>query len=244
MNLLVAFCMGLGMFTALPIPWRPWDESARGLMLTTLPLVGAVVGLLWAGISLLGRALLPGPLAAAAVAALPFLLTGFIHLDGFMDTSDALLSWRPLEERMRILKDPHTGSFAVVSVALLMLFQYAAARSLPADRLRALALIPAVSRCGSAWCVAALPPLGHSEYNGLNGAPGHRRAVACMAAFCLLAAGLWQGRATVIALVTELAAYALSMLWAVRTLKGVSGDVAGFSLTVAEVAALIALAAA
>ena len=35
-----AFCMGLGMFTALPCPYRPWDDDARDLMLVMLPLVG------------------------------------------------------------------------------------------------------------------------------------------------------------------------------------------------------------
>ena len=242
MNLLIAFCMALGMFTALPLPWRPWKEEARGLMLTTLPLVGAVLGLIWTLLSLLARAFLPGPLAAAVAAALPFILTGFIHLDGYMDTSDAILSWRPLEERLRILKDPHTGSFAVVSVAMLMLFSYAAALSLPAERLRALALIPALSRCGSAWCVSSLPTLGHSEYTGMPRKGGHQAAVLCMALAALLIAGLWLGKSAVIALLVEAAAYALSMGWACRTLGGVSGDLAGFALTISECAALIALA--
>ena len=107
MKVIRAFFMCLGMFSALPCPWRPWDEDARGLMTACLPLVGAMIGGLWYALSLLGRALLPDALTAALIAALPFLLTGFMHLDGFMDTSDAILSWRPLEQRQTILKDVH-----------------------------------------------------------------------------------------------------------------------------------------
>ena len=101
MKLIRAFFMCLGMFTALPCPYRPWDEEARGLMTSCLPAVGLVVGALWYGLSLAGRALLPEALAAALTTALPLLLTGLIHLDGFMDTADALLSWRPLSSLPR-----------------------------------------------------------------------------------------------------------------------------------------------
>lgn len=242
MKLIVALAMALGMFTALPVPWRPWDESARGWMLATLPLVGAALGLLWAGLSLLARAILPASLAAAVVAALPFLLTGCIHLDGFMDACDALLSWRPLEERLRILKDPHAGSFAVAGAAMLMLFSYAAAQGVPAERLRALALVPVLSRCGSALCVLTMKPLEHSEYRGMDGAAAQRGCAATLAALTLILGGLWLGRAA-LALLVEAAAYALAMLWAARTLGGVSGDLAGFALTISECAALVALAA-
>ena len=65
MKVIRAFFMCLGMFSALPCPWRPWDEDARGLMTACLPLVGAMIGGLWYALSLLGRALLPDALTAA-----------------------------------------------------------------------------------------------------------------------------------------------------------------------------------
>ena len=44
-----------------------------------------------------------------------------------------------------------------------------------------------------------------------------------------------------IALLIETAVYAAAMAWACHTLRGVSGDVAGFALSAAECAGLIAL---
>ena len=236
-----AFCMCYSMFTALPCPYHPWDEEARSLMLVCLPIVGVLLGLLWAALAALGKIILAPTLNAALVAALPWLLTGFIHLDGYMDTCDAILSWRPLEQRLRILKDVHTGAFAVVGLGLLMMFSYASTSTLAWDDVRPVMFIPVVSRCGSAFCVLTLKPIGHSEYAATEGQAGQRIAVAVMWLVAMTACGIWLGR-PVIALAVETLAYALAMLWGYRTLKGVSGDVAGFALTISECAALIALA--
>jgi len=238
-----AFCMCLGMFTALPLPYRPWDEDARELMLVSLPIVGAVLGVLWALLGALGLRLLPG-VSAALITALPWLMTGFIHLDGFMDTCDALLSWRPLEQRLKILKDVHTGAFAVVGLGILMLFSYDAVKSVDftdIDHLRSLVFIPIVSRCGSAFCVLTLSPIGHSEYARLEGRSAQYLTVLAMWLVTVVCCAIWL-RGCAVALLAETAAYAAAMAWACRTLGGVSGDLAGFALTVSECVALAALA--
>ena len=234
-----AFFMCLGMFTSIPCPWRPWDEEARGMMLVMLPVVGAVVGLLWAGLSLLARAWLPAVLSAAVIAALPFGLTGLIHLDGFMDTCDAMLSWRPLEKRLEILKDSHAGSYAVVSVALLMMFSFAAAQG--NIDLRALALVPVISRCGSALAVLSLKPIGHSEYAQMESRTAQQLAVVAIWLIAMIAGVHWLG-ASAAALMAETLAYFAAMAWVFHTLQGVSGDLAGFALTVSEACALVSLA--
>ena len=53
-------------------------------------------------------------LQAAVAVLIPVLVTGGIHLDGFLDTSDAL-SWQVTERRFEILKDPHTGAFVIIA---------------------------------------------------------------------------------------------------------------------------------
>lgn len=236
-----AFFMCLGMFSSIPCPYRPWDEDARSLMTACLPIVGAVIGLVWALIAMIAGAVLPEALAAAIIAALPFLLTGFMHLDGFMDTSDATLSWRPLEDRLRIIKDSHTGSFAVVNVVLLVMFMYASAQSALKADLRALILIPVISRCCSAFCVITLKPLGHSEYKGLDTHTEQRMAILAIWLIALIIGFVWLGKTGWVFLLETLG-YAIAMGWAVRIMKGVSGDLAGFALSIAEVCGLAMLA--
>lgn len=242
MKVIRAFFMCLGMFSALPCPWRPWDEDARGLMTACLPLVGAMIGGLWYVLSLLGRALLPDALTAALIAALPFLLTGFMHLDGFMDTSDAILSWRPLEQRQTILKDVHCGSFAVVAVVLLTTGMFAAASDVRTDDMRPLVLIPVASRCMSAFCVTMLKPIGHSEYAQMEHNLGTPLAAVAMLLLTALIGGIWIGTVGLVCVAATVLGYALAMIWSARTLQGVSGDLAGHALCIGELCGLIALA--
>ena len=106
------FFMTWGMFLSIPCPVRIWDEKARGKMMVCLPLVGAVVGGLWALAAwLLGRFACPAPVQALVLAAVPWLATGFLHLDGYMDVCDAVLSRRDLATRQKILKDSHCCSW-------------------------------------------------------------------------------------------------------------------------------------
>ena len=117
------FFMAWGMFLAIPCPKKLWSETARRKMLVCLPLVGLLVGGIWAGAWLLLRGA-PGPVRAAVCAAVPWLVTGFMHLDGYMDVCDAVLSRRDLPTRRRILKDSHCGAFAVICLVLLALGQW------------------------------------------------------------------------------------------------------------------------
>ena len=239
-RILTALCMSLSTFTAIPCPYRPFDEEARPLAVVCLPIVGAVVGLLWYLLALLGMRWLPA-IRGALVVVLPWLLTGFMHLDGFMDTADALLSWRPLEQRLRILKDPHAGAFSIIALAVLALVSYDAMLGVsPAEDLRVLLFIPIVSRCGSAFSVLTLPAINSSEYAKSEGTSAQRLAVLCMWALALLFCGLWL-RGQIVVLLVETLVYAAAMFWGDRVLKGVSGDVAGFALSIAECAGLVAL---
>lgn len=237
----IAFWMCLSMFTALPLPQSPWEDDLRKHATACLPLAGLLLGLIWWAVAAAAKWLLPELLAGAVIAAYPFLITGFIHLDGFMDTSDAMLSWREKEERLRILKDVHVGSFSVVALALVCMFQLAAAAEI--GRLFPLVMIPVLSRCGSAVSVLTLEPLGHSEYADGDDTPrGLAKYVKYIAvgawALMLIFSG-WRG---LLCGGAVLGGYALSMRWCVKTLGGVSGDLAGFALTISELCGLIALA--
>ena len=238
-DVIVALGMAFSMFTVLPLPGARWDERLRPLSTALLPVVGLGIGLLWLGIAALAS-LLPAHLGAAMVAAAPWLLTGFIHLDGFLDASDALLSWRPREERQRILKDVHVGAFAAVSFALLAMFQFAAAMEL--KRIGGLAVLPVLSRCGSARCALTMRALGHSEYAGMEEMRplAHFSDAAAVLGLAVLA--LMYGWAGIAVGAAALLGYAAAIAASTRALGGFSGDLAGYALTIGELCGLIALA--
>ena len=233
-----AFVMCQSMFCAIPAP-QAWDEKAKDKMLIFLPIVGLEIGALWAALAWLCRLLnLPALVAGLVLCAYPFLITGFIHLDGFMDVTDAVKSWRDLERRRAILKDSHVGSFAVIGIALLMLAQFAFFSSAPAEaNSLILIFIPAVSRCGSSLAVTGLKPMSTSQYADQKKPKSHIVAWSIMLCIFLAAGFLLCGKYG-FALVGCLAGYGLALLRAYRSLDGMNGDISGFALTVSELCAV------
>ena len=113
-SLIVAFSM----YSKIPMPRTDWTDHSMKYSMCFFPWIGWVIGILealWlylsflAGLSVLFR--------AAVFTVLPVLVTGGIHLDGYLDTSDAMSSWREREKRLEILKDHHVGAFAVLVCA-------------------------------------------------------------------------------------------------------------------------------
>ena len=238
-----ALVMCQSMFCAIPCPCHIWDEEARDKLLWCLPLVGLEIGLVWWLILLVCEYFgLASILRGAALCAAPLLLTGCIHLDGFMDVTDAVRSCRDLERRREILKDSHVGSFAVIGCILLVLFQFACCTVSPSwmDG-KMLILIPVVSRCASAVAVAVLPKMSTSQYVKKRARPVDIWIPAVCALLCLASAVcLWPSYALVI--LGELAVYGLALRKGYKSLGGMNGDISGYSQTLSEMGALAVMA--
>lgn len=233
-----AFAMCQSMFCSIPAP-QIWDEKAKDKMLLFLPFVGLEIGILWAAVAWLCRLLhLPAFVTALALCAFPYLITGFIHLDGYMDVSDAVKSWRDLERRREILKDSHVGSFAVIGVVLLMIAQFALFASAPGDAdFHILMFIPAVSRCCSALSVTGLKPMPTSQYAAQQKPKSHLVVLGVMLCLFLAAGFLLWGKYGFV-LIGGVAGYALALRRAYRSLEGMNGDIAGYALTLGELCAV------
>ena len=114
-------------YSRIPVPEAEWTEENMKYAMCFFPLIGVVIGgmeFLWMFIAGLIRC--PGILQAAVASIIPLLITGAIHMDGFLDTSDALSSHQNRERMLEILKDPHTGAFAVISAGIWILLYFAA----------------------------------------------------------------------------------------------------------------------
>ena len=207
-------------------------------MLACLPLVGLIAGGVWALCAWLGG-FLPRPIGALLCAAAPWLVTGFLHLDGFMDVCDAVMSRRDMETRQRILKDSHCGAFAVICMVLLACGQWCVAMANPAVPLLPLLLIPVASRACAALAVLTLPPMESSQYAAMTGtkAPYTAFAALVLAAAVTVPLAVWGSFAPLAAAV----GYGAALWYACRQLGGMSGDVSGFALTLGELCGLAVL---
>ena len=138
MRFLNALAIALSMYSKIPAPTVDWNDKNMKYAMCFFPVVGVVTGLLQfgAGYVLLTYTSCGKLLFAAVMTLIPVLVTGGIHLDGYADTIDALSSWGNREKKLEILKDPHTGAFAVIGLcvyftAVLALWSEADAAMLP-----------------------------------------------------------------------------------------------------------------
>ncbi len=167
MKYFTGLMMAWGNFCSLPCPAKRWDNNYTSLMLGFLPLIGLVIGIIWSavyfGLVYLG---FPFFVVAFLITFLPFALCGFMHMDGFMDCCDAIMSRRPLEERQRILKDSNTGAFAVVSMIFLILgyFCFLSTAVTTGVDFANMVMIVVLSRAVSGLHVLICKPMGQSQY--------------------------------------------------------------------------------
>ena len=233
-----AFAMCQSMFCSIPAP-QVWDDKAKDKMLLFLPVVGLEIGGLWTLLALACRALnLPVLVRGLILSAYPYIITGFIHLDGYMDVTDAVKSWRSLERRREILKDSHVGSFSVIGIVLLMIAQLALFASAP-DHANSLILIfiPAVSRCCSALAVTGLKPMSTSQYADQQKPKSHMAVLMAMLMIFLAAGFLLCGKFG-FSLVGCLIGYGFALWRAYKSLEGMNGDISGYALTIGELCAV------
>ena len=233
-----AFLMCQSMFCSIPAP-QIWDEKAKDKMLLFLPIVGLEIGAIWAALAWLCRFLqLPALVTGLILCAYPYIVTGFIHLDGYMDVTDAVKSWRSLERRREILKDSHVGSFAVIGIVLLLIAQFALFASAPetANDL-VLIFVPAVSRCCSSLAVTGLKPMSTSQYAEQKKPKSH--IVVLMVMLCaFVAAGFLRCGKYGFALAGCLIGYGLALRQGYKSLEGMNGDISGYALTIGELCAV------
>lgn len=244
-KLLKAFCMSFSMFCAIPTPFsHVWEDSVRSLMLVVFPFVGTIIGGIWALTAfLLDKINCPQMFGAALLALMPYLLTGGIHLDGYMDCCDAIFSRRPLEKKREILKDSHVGSFAVIALATLFMLSFAAFASRSREAWP-LILICTISRTCSAIGVSTLRPMGHSEYAGNFQKGISKGNIIALCAILIISVALSAYFFSVLGIIISSATilgYVAATAYAFKNLDGFSGDVTGFGHTIAELCGIFAL---
>ena len=123
MKLLYSCIIAISMYSRIPMPQIQWTKERMKHALCFFPLVGLIQGLflaLWLWLAEEVFRLSPA-MTGLWAAALPVLITGGIHMDGFLDTMDGVCSYGDREKKLEILKDPHLGAFAVIYTFAYML---------------------------------------------------------------------------------------------------------------------------
>lgn len=241
MRMIRSLFIAFSTYSRIPVPQVEWLEENRKYSMCFFPLIGAVIGLLLWGWLWLCDALSIGPVLKGAVGALlPILVTGGIHMDGFMDTSDALASWQSKERRLEILKDSHVGAFAVLGCSGYLLLHAAVLSEATAASGALLCCVYVLSRALSAWAMAAFRSARPSGMLDAFAQAAHKRLVTIgCAIYAALCATVWAVSGGWLALAC-LPTAALCVWYyrhmAYKQFGGVTGDLAGWFLQVTELA--------
>lgn len=242
MNFIYSLFAAFSMFSTLPVPQVPWEKEKIRYMLVCLPFVGLVIGMteyMWAvlvDLLELGQAL-----RAAGLTLIPILLTGGIHLDGFMDTVDALKSHAAPEKKRAILKDPHAGAFAVIGLGCYLVAYFALWFDIGPVAFRFMIPMHVMSRSLSAVSGTLLPVRpGEGTLNFFRQAADKRVSILAVL-WVILSAAILVAVHPLIGGVMALGAIVTLLLvrrMAMKQFEGMSGDIAGFQLQAAELVML------
>ena len=242
-----SFKIAFSMYSRIPVPGSEWTKEHMKYTLCFFPAVGVIVGLLVICWSDFSRFLDFGmPARTAGLTLIPVIVTGGIHMDGFMDTADDLGSFRGREKKLLILKDPHCGAFAVLSCVCYFLAYGGAVSEIGRGNLLILAWGFVLSRALSAFSIASFPMAKETGLAASFSGAAHKKAVRGVSAvtaagsaavMCFLnpAAGLLCIGGAVLSFVWY---YRISM----KQFGGITGELAGWFLQICELSAAICLA--
>lgn len=195
-----------------------------GYTFAYFPLVGLVMGAALAAI-----AWLPVSVDARAFFTLVawIALSGGLHLDGWGDACDGLLSTTTVERRLEIMKDPRAGMWAVVGIATLLIGKFAALRA--ASPLALLAA-PVAARWAMVLAAQVFPP-ARTEGSGAyfrNGLGWPQLVAASVITVLACGAAGWFDRRALLGLVIAPFVVLTAGHWAASRLGGgLTGDVYG-----------------
>ncbi len=246
--------LALSFLTTLPVRADASGPADLGRAAAWFPFVGLVLGALLSTAHFLLSQTFAPLLAAALTVALWAALTGGLHLDGLADCCDGLLASVAPDRRLEIMRDPRTGAFGVIGLVLFLVLKIlAVAYLLPPPSTRILPGLIAPFTLATAlarWLIliVARQPSARPGGLGADFAAGLTPLTLTLAALIPLAliVGLmfnfdgW--RIIRAALLAHIAAFAV-IAFARARLGGVTGDVLGLTVELAELTVLLTFAA-
>lgn len=240
--------IAIAMYSKIPMPQAEWNEKNMRYAMCFFPLVGVIIGVLeivagnlitvWKG---------EGTFFYAVVLTLiPVFITGGIHLDGFADTMDAKSSYGDREKKLEILKDPHTGAFAIISLCCYFLLCVGIFSEMRTERLFSAALVFVFSRSLSGISVVSFQAAKNSGLLRTFQDGAQKRNVRIVLIFWLFATVvgffLTAGLCGVAAAAVGLAVFSYYYQFSRKQFGGITGDLAGYFLQLCELFMLAVLA--
>jgi len=235
------FLAALSFLTVIPLPRRREVSPEQvGRSIGYFPVVGIIIGLILAGLYWLLRLVLPSAVVSGLLLVCLVVLTGGLHLDGFVDTCDGIAGHKTPEARHQVMRDSRAGAFGIVGVCCLLIVKYVSLNSVPDSlMMMTLVLMPVVSRWAMVYAVFAYPYARPSGLGKVFKQAASRRRLAIATLVALAVAIPWFRLAGLVIMLGVWVIVVAMAAYLKRKFSGLTGDTYGAINEVAEVSVLI-----
>ena len=247
-DILKSMAITFAMYSKLPVRSFNWEKENMKYCLLFLPMVGLVEGIFLIIFSIFFYKLKVNHiLVAAFLTVLPILYTGGIHMDGFLDTMDALGSNQDKQKKLAILKDSNSGAFAISGGLVYILLYFAAMLSLNnITKIYILAISYILIR---AYSALSLIVFKNARGSGLAFAFSDNSLIYTNRVVLLIFIVISSVAMIIVnvnyGLLCVIATYLVFLYYRVKSFEefgGITGDLAGYFLQLAELVVVLVLA--
>ena len=241
MSIINSFFIALSMYSRIPVPRVDWEKENMRYAMCFFPMIGVVIGaVMYLAGWLLDKTSVGGLFRGVVFTLIPIMITGGIHMDGFMDTMDALGSWGDREKKLEILKDSHAGAFAILGMGCYLMWSVAVWSELPAEVLRVCGVSFVLSRALSGFSVVTFPAARNSGLLKMFQDGAQKKVVRITMCLYVAAAVIMMAVMNAQAMTGAVTGVMIAFLYYIvvsrKQFGGVTGDLAGFFLETAELA--------
>ncbi len=240
MHILQSLIVAFSMYSAIPMPQIKWNDKNMRYAICFFPLIGAIIGailILWYYIC--EFLALNSIIFAAFATYIPIFVTGGIHVDGFCDTIDALASCQPIERKMKILKDPNCGAFALIKTIMYFLITFSLYTQLEITGLLIISVGFVLERALSGLSIIHLKKAGTSGLAAMFSSRASRIiatiTLSIIVFICVFSIFLINYKISIITLIFVCFAFLHYKYTAYKNFDGITGDIAGYFLQICEI---------
>ncbi|MBR5337073.1 MAG: adenosylcobinamide-GDP ribazoletransferase [Lachnospiraceae bacterium] len=239
------WAVSFSMYSKIPMPHFEWNNDNMKYSMCFFPLVGVVIGFvqMWARYFCV-HFHMSQAFTGVILTLIPVVISGGIHLDGLLDTADALSSNQPKERKLEILKDSHAGAFAIITGVCYFLLDFAFMSEVSWLTVYIIAVGYMVSRGLSGFAVVTFKCAKNSGLVATFSDMSQRMVVRVVSLiYVIIGYGLMIFISPLIGGIAILASLLVFLYYRVmsyRQFGGINGDLAGFFLQICELAIVMA----
>jgi adenosylcobinamide-GDP ribazoletransferase len=214
--------------------------------------IGLIEGLITGGVYVMFAKITTRLISSCLSLGANFALTGMLHYDGLADLSDTLFKPGDIEKKLKILKDPHRGSFAIAVVSLTVILKVALVANIGPHLVTILLFgaITAISMSIAALLMVSTKAVGNnsllSELKSANHSITVLTSLIMLGLGCILIyfyavkiPGINSiGLTAAIAGTTALSGFGIN-LYSKKALGAIRGDALGASIVISEIVGLL-----